>query len=70
MAKVKVTNTFIDIHTNQTHQIGDVFEADDARIAEIKKVRNDLIEVLSDTADAGHKSTGRKKKESSGAMNE
>jgi hypothetical protein len=43
MAKVKVLNEFIDIHTGNLHKIGDVFEADDTRIAEIMKTNKDLI---------------------------
>ena len=46
MAKVKVLETFIDIHTGKKHPVGEVFEADEARIAEIKKVDEGLIQVM------------------------
>lgn len=45
MAKVKVLQDFYDIHTGKKHPVGEVFEADEARIAEIKKVDASLIQV-------------------------
>lgn len=45
MAKVKVINEFNDKHTGKLHKIGEVFEADEARIAEIMEVSKHLIEV-------------------------
>ena len=45
MAKVKVINEFNDKHTGELHKIGEVFEADEARIAEIMEVSKHLIEV-------------------------
>lgn len=45
MAKVKVINEFNDKHTGKLHKIGEVFEADEARIAEIMEVSKYLIEV-------------------------
>jgi hypothetical protein len=46
MAKVKVMMSFIDIHTMKNHPVGEVFEATEERIAEIKSVNPDLIQVL------------------------
>ena len=48
MAKVKVINEFNDKHTGKLHKIGEVFEADEARIAEIMEVSKHLIEVQED----------------------
>jgi hypothetical protein len=48
MAKVKVVESFVDIHTRAVHPIGEVFEATEERIAEIQSVSADLIEVVSD----------------------
>lgn len=45
MAKVKVINEFNDKHTGKLHKIGEVFEADEARIAEIMEVSKHPIEV-------------------------
>jgi hypothetical protein len=48
MAKVKVLESFMDVHTKALHPVGEVFEATEERIAEIRSVNPDLIEVLSD----------------------
>ena len=45
MAKVKVINEFNDKYTGKLHKIDEVFEADEARIAEIMEVSKHLIEV-------------------------
>jgi hypothetical protein len=47
MEKVKVLVSFIDIHTNEVHPVGEVFEATEERIAEIQSVSSKLIEVVS-----------------------
>lgn len=47
MAKVKVLESFVDIHTKALHPVDEVFEATEERIAEIRSVNADLIEVLS-----------------------
>jgi hypothetical protein len=46
MAKIKVMMSFIDIHTKNTHPVGEVFEASEERISEIKSVNPDLIQVI------------------------
>lgn len=46
MAKVKVLETFMDIHTKALHTVGEVFEATEERIAEIQSVKSSLIEVV------------------------
>ena len=48
MAKVKVLESFVDVHTRKVHPVGEVFEATEERIAEIQSVNADLIEVASD----------------------
>lgn len=45
MAKVKVINEFNDKYTGKLHKVDEVFEADEARIAEIMEVSKHLIEV-------------------------
>lgn len=45
MAKVKVINEFNDKYTGKLHKVDEVFEADEARIAEIMEVSKYLIEV-------------------------
>jgi hypothetical protein len=47
MAKVKVLESFRDVHTGMIHPVGEVFEATEERIAEIQSVSADLIEVVS-----------------------
>ena len=47
MAKVKVLESFMDVHTRAFHPVGEVFEATKERIAEIQSVGADLIEVVS-----------------------
>ena len=46
---VKVLKSFIDKYTDHHYSIGEVFEADEARIEEIKRVDSTLIEVVPDT---------------------
>lgn len=46
MAKIKVMQSFIDIHTDAVHKVGEIFEADEKRIAEIQSVSPDLIKVM------------------------
>jgi hypothetical protein len=46
MAKVKVMMSFGDRHTKQMHPVGEVFEASEERILEIKSVDPDLIQVI------------------------
>lgn len=46
MAKVKVLDSFVDVHTRKVHPVGEVFEATEERIAEIQSVNPDLIEVV------------------------
>lgn len=46
MAKVIVLASFIDAHTGKNHPVGEVFEASEERIAEIKKVDVGLIQVM------------------------
>ena len=46
MAKVKVLESFMDVHTRMIHPVGEVFEATEERIAEIQSVDADLIEVV------------------------
>lgn len=48
MAKIKVKKEFVDIHTNILHPVGEVFEADEKRIAEILGKDKRLIQVLKD----------------------
>ena len=48
MAKVKVMESFIDVHTKALHNVGEVFEATEERIAEIQSVSAKLIEVVSE----------------------
>lgn len=48
MANVKVMESFVDIHTNRLHPVGEVFEATEERIAEIQSVKSTLIEVVTD----------------------
>lgn len=75
--KVKVKISFIDKHTNVVHKVGEVFEADDARVAEIKNVNPDLIEVQKSASvsesekseEEEVKKTSRRKKKV-GAINE
>lgn len=45
--KVKTVKSFIDKHTKKVHLVGDTFEVDDKRLAEIKKVGN-LVEVVAE----------------------
>lgn len=45
MTKVKVVNEFYDKYTKRLHKVGQSFEADEARIAEIMEVSRHLIEV-------------------------
>ena len=59
MAKVKVVESFIDVHTRELHPVGEVFEATDERIAEIQSVSANLIEVVSG-AEAPVKKTRKK----------
>lgn len=47
MAKVKVLESFMDVHTRALHPVGEVFEATEERIAEIRSVNANLIEVVS-----------------------
>lgn len=46
MLNVKVKERFIDIHTGFIHEVGEIFEATEERIAEIKSKKEDLIEVV------------------------
>lgn len=46
MAKVKVLESFKDVHTHAFHPVGEVFEATEERIAEIQSVNKNLIEVM------------------------
>ena len=48
MAKVKVLDSFVDVHTRKVHPVGEVFEATEERIAEIQSVNADLIEVVAE----------------------
>ena len=48
MAKVKVLESFMDIHTKMIHPVGEVFEVTEERIVEIQSVSASLIEVVSD----------------------
>lgn len=48
MAKIKVMMSFIDIHTNNRHPVGEVFEATPERVSEIQSVNPDLIQVIPD----------------------
>ena len=59
MAKVKVLESFMDIHTKALHPVGEVFEATEERIAEIQSVSTKLIEVVSG-AEAPAKKTRKK----------
>ena len=59
MAKIKVLESFKDIHTNVIHPVGEVFEATEERIAEIQSVNPNLIEVVSG-AEAPAKKTRKK----------
>ena len=52
MAQVKVINEFNDKYTGKLHKVDEVFEADEARIAEIMQVSKYLIEVQEDKAPA------------------
>lgn len=45
---VKVTKEFVDKYSHELHKVGDVFEADDARIAEINKGSVKYIQVVED----------------------
>jgi hypothetical protein len=49
MAKIKVMMSFIDIHSKNLHPVGEVFEASEERISEIKSVSPDLIQVISES---------------------
>ena len=62
MATVKVLKEFNDKHTNELHHVGDTFEADDSRIAEIQSVSMHLIQVLPDADEAPVKKTTRSRK--------
>lgn len=46
MAKVKVLESFKDVHTHALHPVDEVFEATKERIAEIQSVNKGLIEVM------------------------
>ena len=46
MAKVKVLESFVDVHTKKLHPVGEVFEANEERIAEIQSVNVNLIELV------------------------
>lgn len=46
MAKIKVMIPFIDKHTKNRHPVGEVFEATEERISEIKSVNPELIQVI------------------------
>ena len=48
MARIKVLRPFIDIHTKNRHPVGEVFEANSERIAEICAVDPCLIQIVSD----------------------
>lgn len=59
MAKVKVLESFMDVHTKALHPVGEVFEATEERIAEIQYVNADLIEIVAGT-EAPAKKTRKK----------
>lgn len=61
MAKIKVMKSFIDIHTNVNHPVGEVLEVTNARMKEIQSVDPALIQVIPDAVPA--KGKGRKKVE-------
>lgn len=44
--KVKVLKEFVDKYSQQLHKVGDTFEADENRIAEINQVSDKLIQVI------------------------
>ena len=44
--KVRVLKQFVDIHTNEVHAVGQVFEASEDRVKEIQSKDGDLIEVV------------------------
>ena len=46
---VKVLKSFIDKYTDHHYDVGEVFEADEIRVEEIKRVDSTLIEVVPDT---------------------
>lgn len=58
MAKVKVLASFIDAHSGKNHPVGEVFEATDARIAEIQKVDAGLIQVMKERPAKKQKEVG------------
>lgn len=59
MAKVKVLESFVDIHTKALHPCGEVFEATEERIVEIQSVNKGLIEVM-EAEEASVKKTRKK----------
>lgn len=46
MMQVKVNKEFVDIHTKKLHPVGEVFEVDDKRLAEIQKVDKNMVQVI------------------------
>ncbi|PLT76350.1 MULTISPECIES: hypothetical protein [Lachnospiraceae] len=44
--KVKVINKFTDKHTSKIHEVGEVFECDEARLKEIQSNRRRLVTVI------------------------
>jgi hypothetical protein len=60
---VKVLYPFYDINKCVNRHVGETFEADKTRIAEIKKVNADLIEVVEEEKQTEKKTTKRSKKE-------
>lgn len=58
---VKVLKSFIDKYTEHHYSIGEVFEADETRIEEIKRVDSTLIEVVPDTVPDAEEKPKRKR---------
>lgn len=46
MVKIKVKYSFIDVHTNTVHPVGEVIEVSEERLAEINSVNPDLVQVV------------------------
>lgn len=62
MAKIKVLMSFIDIHTDKRHHVGEVFEASEERISEIQSVDPNLIQVIPETETVGDTPKRKRKK--------
>lgn len=46
MLSVRVEESFIDTHTGEVHPLGEVFEATEERVEEIRDVNSRLISII------------------------